>query len=58
MVVSQVATAPIFTDVLDATLQPTLAATLERSSAALEDGSVAPTQSAVADSTLAHGQNL
>ena len=47
----QVAAAPIFADVPDATLQQTPAATPEC-------GSAAPTQSAAADSTPAHGQNL
>ena len=54
----QVAVAPIFTDVPDATLQQASTATLEHGSASLEGSSVAPTQSAVADSTLARGQNL
>ena len=47
MVVPQVAAAPISTDVPDATLQQTSAR-----------GSAAPTQLAVADLILAHGQNL
>ena len=51
MVVPQVAAAPIFADVPDATLQQTPAATPAR-------GSAAPTQSAAADSTPARGQNL
>ena len=54
----QVAVAPIFTDVPDATLQQASTATLEHGSASLEGSSVAPTQSAVADSTLARGQDL
>ena len=51
----QVAAAPIFADVPDATLQQTPAATPEHGSAAFEGDSAAPTQSAAADSTLAHG---
>ena len=53
--VPQVAAAPISDDVPYATLQQTPAATLERDSATLKGGSAAPTQSAVADSTLARG---
>ena len=45
-------------DAPDATLQQTPAATPAHGSAALEGGSATPTQSAAADSTLAHGQNL
>ena len=56
--VPQVAAAPISADVPDATLQQAPAATLERSCAALEGSSASPTQSAVADSTPARGQNL
>ena len=56
--VPQVAAAPIFADVPNATLQQASVATLEHNSAALEGGSAAPTQSAAADLTLAHGQNL
>ena len=41
--VPQVASTPIFTDVHDATLQQTPAATPEHGSAALEGGSAAPT---------------
>ena len=58
VVVPQVAAAPIFADVPDATLQQASTATPEHGSASLEGSSVAPTQSAVADSTLARGQNL
>ena len=58
MEVPQVAAAPISTDVPHATLQQTLAVTLEYSSAALEGGSATPTQSAATNSTPAHGQNL
>ena len=58
MEVPQVATAPIFADVPNATLQQASAATLERCSATLEGGSAAPTQLAAADSTLVHGQDL
>ena len=43
MEVPQVAVAPIFADVPDATLQQTPAATLEYGSATLEGGSAAPT---------------
>ena len=42
MVVPQVAAAPIFVDVPDATLQQTPAATTARDSAALKGGSAAP----------------
>ena len=56
--VPQVATAPIFTNVTDATLQQASAATIERGSAILEGGSTIPTQSAATDLTLARGQNL
>ena len=51
MEVPQVAAAPISTNVPNSTLQQTPAATPEHVSAA-------PTQSAAADSTSAHGQNL
>ena len=53
--VPQVAAAPISADVPDATLQQTFAATPEHGSATLEGGSATPTQSTVADSTLARG---
>ena len=58
VVVPHVADAPISADVPDATLQQTPVATPEHGSATLEGGSAAPTQSAAADSTLAHGQYL
>ena len=58
VVVSQVAATPISADVPDATLQQASAATLEHGSAVLEGDSAVPTQSAAADLTLAHGQNL
>ena len=58
MEVPQVAAAPISADAPNAILQQTPATTLECDSAALEGGSTAPTQSAAADSTPAHGQNL
>ena len=53
--VPQVAAALISIDLPDATLQQTPASTPERGSAALEGGSATPTQSTVADSTLARG---
>ena len=56
--VPQVVAAPISTDVPDATLQQTPAATLECGSAALEGGSVAPIQSVAADLTPACRQDL
>ena len=58
MVVPQVAAAPISADIPDAKLQQTPVATPEHCSAALEGGSAAPTQSAIADSSPARGQNL
>ena len=56
--VPQVAAAPISADVPDAKQQQTPVVTPARDSAALESDSAAPTQSAVADSTLARGQDL
>ena len=56
--VPQVATAPIFANVTDATLHQPSAATPECGSATLEGGSAAPTQLASVDSTPVRGQDL
>ena len=58
MEVPQVAAAPISADIPNAEQQQTPAATPACSSAMPESGSATPTQSTVADSTPAHGQDL
>ena len=58
MEVPQVAVAPISADTPDAEQQQTPATTPARGSTMPDCDSVMPTQSAVADSTPAHGQNL